>query len=293
MTVIDAHVHVWDLDRAEYPWLTADTGSIHRTIGLDEIRPAFARAGVGAAILVQSADNAEDTANMIAEADRAAELHGAPAVAGIVGWVPLDEPDRAAGMLEGLRRDPRLVGIRNLIHDRPDPDWILRDDVTAGLGVLADAGMPFDYVTGSPAALRHVPTITARHPALRVVIDHLGKPPIGGSAAQLSAWRDLLAAAAENPLTHAKVSGLYAGQAGPDALRPVIDIAVEVFGPSRLIYGGDWPIADLFGGYDATWDALSAALAHLDEGDHSQILGETAARFYRLDPELLASARAS
>lgn len=287
--IIDAHQHVWDLARADYDWLDSGLAPIDRTMDLAEIAPAMRRAGVGGTVLVQSADNAGDTANML----RIGDLH--PEVVGVVAWVPLDDPRRAAEMLDGLRRDDRVVGVRALIHSYPDPEWILRPDVDEGLGLLEAAGATFDFVVGSPAAMAVLPELSERHPALTIVLDHLGKPPIGGSEADRVVWRRLLAAAAANPRVSAKVSGLYAasGAMGDwtlDAIRPFVDDALELFGTDRLMAGGDWPISVLAGGYERVWDALLALAAGLDPRESEALLGGTAAAVYGLSGERLAAA---
>jgi L-fuconolactonase len=288
--IIDSHVHVWDRRRARYDWLAEQSPRLNRDVRLAEIEPTLARCSIGGVVLVQSADNAEDTSNMLATAD----AH--PAVRGVVGWVPLDDPAAAASRLDTLRRDARLVGIRNLIHERRDPDWVLRPEFDAGLALLAGAGLPFDYVTRSPEALRHVVRIGERHPGLTLVIDHLGKPPIGRDGRAFRDWAGLLSDAAANPNVVAKVSGLYAsvgaadGWTQPDVER-VVEAAVEIFGPERLMYGGDWPMSTLAGGYLRVWTSLTAALGRvLDERGLALVLGGTARRVYRLDTRPLADA---
>jgi len=287
--IIDAHQHVWDLSRAEYPWLDAGAAPIDRTMELDEIVPAMRRVGVGATVLVQSADNEGDTANML----RVADAH--PEVVAVVAWVPLDQPDRAAEMLARLRGDDRVVGIRALVHTNPDPQWILRPDVDEGLGLLEAQGVPFDYVVESPAALALLPELSERHPALSIVVDHLGKPPVGGTDAERVVWRRLLEAAAANPRVTAKVSGLYAasGRMGDwtlDAIRPFVDDSLEMFGAGRLMMGGDWPISVLAGGYERTWGALLALADELEPAEAAALLGETAAAVYAIAPARLAAA---
>ena len=278
--IIDAHQHVWNPATASYPWLTG-LDPIDREMALAEILPAMRAAGVQATVLVQADDNAEDTQNMIREAD----AH--PEVVGIVAWVPLDRPDEAHRMLVQLGEDPRVVGIRTLLHANPDPDWVLRTEVGVGLSMLESEGVTFDYVTGGPAALAHLPLLSEHHPELSIVIDHLGKPPVG---ADRSEWRTLLTNAAENPRVFAKLSGLYASS-GPldswtlDEIRPIVDDALEIFGPDRLMVGSDWPIAVLAGGYERTMTALVEL-----SGDSAALLGGTAAAFYNLDPALLAAA---
>ena len=281
MTIVDAHLHVWDLERRAYDWPTPDLPELYRTTDLADVRPSLDRAGVDAVVLVQAADTAEDTAGMLEMADR----H--PIVVGVVGWVPLDRPVDAAAALAGFAAEPRIVGIRDLIHTRPDPDWILRPEVDEGLGLLADAGLPFDYVTSDPAALVHLPVLAQRHPTLRLVLDHLGKPPIGLDDAARRQWRELLAAAAENPLLSAKVSGLAAAVGAPDSwttemLRPFIHDALEVFGADRLMYGGDWPVSILAGGYDRSWDGVSEVFGEFTADERAAILGGTATRVYGL-----------
>ena len=280
MTIIDAHLHVWDPERVRYPWLTPALAPIDRTIRVDEVLGDLTEAGVSGAILVQAADDAAETAHLLAVADE----H--PEIVGVVGWVPLDEPERAATELARLRTDPHFVGIRALIHDR-DPAWIQSPAVDEGLGVLESAGVPFDFVTAGPAALAALPQIAARHPDLTIVLDHLGKPPIGGTSAAVEEWRALLERAAENPRLSAKISGLYAPGPDPAAwtpggVREAVDTALETFGPDRLMYGSDWPISVLAGGYRRVWDALSATLGHLDPAERGAVLGGTARRVYDL-----------
>lgn len=285
--VIDAHQHVWDLARSPYPWLGPHVPQWHRTFTFEELRPQLAEGGVRATVLVQSDDHPGDTALMLEVADR----H--PEVVGVVAYVPLDRPDEAARALAELRADDRVVGVRNLIHDQPDPDWILRPDVDEGLGVLEEAGVTFDYVAVLPRHLEHVPTLVERHPDLRLVVDHLAKPPIG--AAEREPWWSLMEAAAQGPLVHAKVSGLYPGEAmdswTPDSVRPFVDRALELFGPRRLMYGGDWPISVAAGGYARVLAGLRTVLSGLDAEDREQVWSGTAERFYRLPAARLDRAR--
>ena len=285
--IIDTHQHVWNLSRAAYPWLGPELGEINRSIGFDELRPSLVRAGVQGTVLVEAADNAEDTELMF---DTAAAN---PEIVGIVAYVPLDRPDEAAPTLEELKKSSLTVGIRNLIHNQADPDWLLGAEVDTGLTLLEDAGLAFDVVSVLPRHLELVPILSERHPRLRMVIDHLSKPPIGLESRQ--PWWDLIAAAAENPLVFAKVSGLYSATEDPgswtvDAIQPSFDRAMDVFGPNRLMYGGDWPVSILAGGYDRVWDGLQEIFASLEKHERNSVLGETGVRFYRIDPQRITSA---
>ncbi|MFK0071491.1 amidohydrolase family protein [Streptomyces sp. NPDC091046] len=289
MTVVDAHLHVWDPEVAAYDWLGPAMSPVDRAMHFHDARPGLRTAGVDAAVLVQAADNDADTDLMLA----AAAAH--PEVVGVVAWAPLDDLARARARLTALRGDPHVVGVRTLLHERSDPDWILGPDAGAGLALLAEAGLPFDYSTSSPAALRHLPELAGRHPGLRLVVDHLGKPPVGGGREDRAEWRRLIAAAALHPGVHAKVSGLYSASGPLDAwttaeVRPFVEDALELFGPERLMYGGDWPISLLAGGYARTWESVCELLAPLAPDERAAVLGGTAARFYRLDPALLDAA---
>lgn len=206
MPVIDSHQHVWDPSRAAYDWLGPEQAPIDRAMSFDDLAPELAACGVDATVLVQSADHSEDTALMRQAA--AAQ----PRIVGIVGYAPLADAEATATVLAEWAADPLLVGVRNLIHDLPDPDWLLRPDVDAGLGVLEEHGVPFDVVAVLPRHLELVPILSERHPRLKMVIDHLAKPPIGLDSDE--PWTTLIARAAENPLVYAKVSGLYPSHPG-------------------------------------------------------------------------------
>ena len=280
--ILDSHQHVWDLTAADYPWLGPQHHPINRTIELADAHEHMAAFGVQRTILVQAADNAAETQHLlrVAKAD--------PRVAGVVGWVPLDQPMLTTAMLAS--RDRRWVGVRSLIHDRPSDEWILGCD--EGLDALAQAGVPLDYVTSSPWALRHVPGIAARHPQLRIVVDHLGKPPIGGSEHELAAWRDLLEVCAAQRGVFAKVSGLYGPEGNlagwrQEEVRSAVGTALEVFGPARLMWGSDWAVSELAGGYAQVTGGLIGLLREMLQGeDLAGVLGGVAASFYAIELEL-------
>ena len=279
--VIDAHQHVWDPAKAQYDWLGPQLSPIDGAMTFDDLTPELRAAGVDFTVQVQSADNAEDTAVMRASA----ATH--PQVVGIVGYAPLDNADETAVTLEEWEGDALMVGVRNLIHNKPDPDWLLRPEVAASLAVLEERGVPLDVVAVLPRHVELVPILSARHPRLRMVIDHLAKPPIGLHSTE--PWSSLMAAAAENPRVYGKVSGLYSATADmaawtTEAIRPFFERALELFGPERLMYGGDWPISVLAGGYTRVWGGLQPLFEGLSSNEREQVLGRTAAEFYSLDP---------
>jgi L-fuconolactonase len=277
---VDAHEHVWDPARADYPWMTPALDRLRRPFGHADVVAEQAEVGVGTTVLVQAADNLEDTANML----RVARAHSQ--VAGVVAWVPLDDPAAAARLLDGWQRAAEpVVGVRHLVHREADPNWLLRPEVQDGLAGLAERGLTFDVCAETAPLLRHVPALAERHPALSLVVDHLGKPPIRARGWQ--PWADLLAAAAEPPNVTAKVSGLNTA-ADPSRwssadFQPYVDHALEVFGPHRLMYGGDWPFALLAAGsYTQIWAGIRECLDTLGPEALWAVLGGTARRVYGL-----------
>jgi L-fuconolactonase len=211
-----------------------------------------------------------------------AALH--PWVAGVVGWVPLQAPDEAAAMLAVYTKNPLFRGVRHLIHEEPDPDWVVQDSVIEGLKALASFGMTFDVVAVFPDHLKHVATLAEKVPNLKMVIDHLAKPPI--QAGQWEPWASQLAEAAQYPNVYAKVSGLNTAAdwhtwSAAD-IKPYIDFALETFGANRLMFGSDWPVANLAGGYQQVWTETNHAIAAYSAAEQAAILGGTAAAFYGL-----------
>jgi L-fuconolactonase len=282
---IDAHQHVWDPTRATYDWLTPELAPIDVTMTFEELKPQLAAAGVDATVLVQSADNDDDTQLMLDVAT------SNPEIVAVVAYAPLERPTEVAAHLDRFRGNGLIVGIRNLIHNIPDPQWLLRPEVNESLGLLEAAGLTFDLVSVLPEHLALVPTLVERHPSLRIVIDHLSKPPIG--LADREPWWTLIGQAAESETVFAKASGLYSatGESGswtPDAVRPHLMRALECFGSERLMYGGDWPISVLSGGYARVWNGLSQLFDELPMDDRTNILSVTAQKFYGIEPGRIA-----
>ncbi len=279
MEIIDAHQHIWSLAKAEYSWMDPDDAVIHRDYTIDDAVRQLDAVGVDGTVLVQSADNPEDSRTMFAAA-RATER-----VRGVVAWVPLDDPRETERLLGEWSREPAFCGIRSLIHDRDDASWFSSPGLAPALTLLAERGITFDVVAVQPAHLRAMIEVGERHPDLRMVIDHLGHPPI--KATDAGEWSTLIAEAAANPRVHAKVSGLYPVEGAMDEwtsddIAPFVDHALELFGAERLMYGGDWPISELAGGYTRVWEGLSALFARWDSRTRARVCAGTATEFYGL-----------
>lgn len=277
---IDAHQHFWSLGEVEYPWLTASSEfeAILRDFEPADLEPLLRKAGIGYCITVQAANSFADTDAMLARADEHAWI------AGVVGWVPLLDPAAASRALERYCRHRAFRGVRHLVHDEADPDWLLRPPVRDSLALLAERGLVFEIPAVFPRHLVHVPGLASELPELRIVIDHLGKPPIASGS--LEPWAGELARAAACPNVYAKVSGLNTVAPADwtaEDLRPFVDVAVDVFGPDRLMLGSDWPVCLMAGDYGRVWSELVAALDDLPAAGRDAVLGGTAVGVYRLE----------
>lgn len=273
---VDAHLHVWDLALSRYAWLTPAAGDLHRSFHPDEAAAVLRACGVGSAVLVQAEDSERDTELMLATAD----AHDW--VAGVVGWVDLDHPELALRQLDRWSAHPVFCGVRALVHDDPRPDVLALPPVRRTLAAVAGRGLPFDVPDSWPRDLAAVADLADAVPELRVVVDHLGKPP--ADPAQRPDWRRALAVVAARPTTTAKVSGLQVpGRPFTVAdVRPVWDAALELFGPDRLMWGSDWPMTTIGAGYAGTWEVLSTLVEELSPDEQTSLLGGTAARVYGL-----------
>jgi L-fucono-1,5-lactonase len=272
---VDAHQHFWRLARGDYGWLTSTLAPIYRDFEPADLEPLLARAGVDATVLVQAAPTVAETRFLLELA------RTAPFVVGVVGWAPLDAPD-APEVVAALARDPHLRGLRPMIHDLPDVDWMLGPDVERGLRAIEAADLTFDALVRPP----HLPTLRrllARHPDLRVVIDHAAKPEI--AAGRREPWASDMAALARETRAWVKLSGLVT-EDGPgwsvDRLRPYVDHLLDSFGPERLIFGSDWPVVLLRTGYAEWLAAVRTLLVGLEHAAQNRVLGLNAIACYGL-----------
>ena len=276
---VDAHHHVWDLSVRDQPW-TRELPALRRSFALDDLRPSLRRHGVDGTVLVQTITVPEETPELLETA------RTAPEVLGVVGWVDLTGPE-PAGDLRRLRALPggdRLVGVRHQVQEEPDPQWLVRPDVVAGLRAVAAAELVYDLLV-RPHQLEAAVQVTGLVPEGRFVLDHAGKPDVAHAA--LDPWRDRIRRLAERPNVACKLSGLVT-EASPDwrveDLRPFADHVLDCFGPDRVMAGSDWPVCLLAGSYDDVAAATDELVAGLDDAARADVLGGTAARWYRLAP---------
>jgi L-fuconolactonase len=277
----DAHQHYWDTALFDYGWAAAGMAALERPFLPGELEPQLATAGIDRTILVQVLHSDDETEWLL----RLAARH--PSIAGVVGWVDLQAPpDAIEARLAVLREDPRLVGIRHLVHEELDDDWLIRPEVLRGLGVLERHDVPYDLLL-RPGHLRHVPLLSERLPDLRMVIDHIAKPLI--AEGRTEPWATEFRAAAANPNIWCKLSGMIteADHASwtPDDLAPYIEVALDAFGHDRLMYGSDWPVCTLAGSYAQVIGALRTVLGSIDDATEARLFGGSAAEFYGIRDE--------
>ncbi len=277
--VVDAHHHLLDPARFDYPWLTPELAAIDRRFGPEDLAPELDAAGIDRTILVQTIGSLEETREFLATT---AEV---PSIRGVIGWVDLTDRG-VSGTLDALRSGPGgewLVGIRHQVHDEPDPDWLLRPDVRRGLAAIRAANLAYDLLV-RPRELPAALVVAQEMPDLRFVIDHLAKPPIRSGA--LEPWASLFRPFGELSNVSCKLSGLVT-EADPatwqvDDLAPYVEVALETFGPERLLFGSDWPVCLLAASYADVAGAARDVIADLSGAERAAVFGGAAEAVYRL-----------
>jgi L-fuconolactonase len=277
--IVDAHVHVWDIERSDLYWMTPELEHLlqplRRTFTPDDLDPLRRAAGVDQVVIVQAARSTWDHAWWFQLAD------AYPWITGVVGWVDLEAPDTGE-QLDRYRQHPSFRGVRATAEDMPDADWLARPSVRRGIRAVAERGLTLDLLVRTQH-LPHVPRLAEENPDLRLVIDHLAKPPI--ATGELARWRERMADLVPYPNIWCKVSGLLT-EAGPNAtaesIRPVVAFALEQFGVSRLLWGSDWPVSTLAASYEVTFRTLLEALGPISEQDCAALFGGNALHVYGL-----------
>ena len=272
--MLDSHVHLWDLAVRDQAWIPAGS-PIRRSFGVRDLHSALAGSPVDGVILVQVINDADETADLISCA-----VHE-DLVRGVVGWADLRSPGFPAA-LSALAATGQLLGLRHQALAEADPaGWLRSPGVRRGLATLETAGLPFDLMIRPahfPAALRTV----REHPALQFVLDHLGKPPI--ATGELEPWAAGIRSLAAEPNVACKLSGLQtiasAGWTYAE-LAPYLDIALEAFGPGRLIFGSDWPVCTPAASYPRVCEVAQAACSGLTDRERAAVLAGNARAVYR------------
>jgi len=280
--VIDSHHHLWDTSKRAYEWL-ANLPAIRRSFLPEDLRPLLQASGVDATVLVQTIADLDETREFL---QFAADTDF---IAGVVGWADLTAPniDDVLSELKSGANGQYLAGIRHLVHDEDNPDWLLGEDVQHGLNALANAGLVYDVLV-RPRELPSAITVARDFPHLKMVIDHIAKPPI--ASGELEPWASQMREFAALGHVACKLSGMVTEADRetwtPEDLKPYVATVMEIFAPDRLMYGSDWPVCLLAADYAEVIGALRTVLTELDvlnPESEAAIFGNTAIRWYGLD----------
>ncbi len=275
--IIDSHLHLWDPQRLTYPWLFPP---LDRPFLPADFQAASAGIDIEALVFLEC-DAAIDQAFAEAQAVLA-WAQEEPRIAAMVCNAALERGDAVRADLERLAGIEKVRGVRRIYQDQPDPAWCLRPDFVAGVRALADHGLTFDLCLKHPQ-LQATIGLADACPNVPMVLDHIAKPGI--AAGLMQPWADQMRDLARRENVVCKLSGV-ATEAGadwtPETLRPYMDVALEAFGPSRIMFGGDWPVSTLRLTYPAWVALVDDLIRDLSETEQRQIYAETARAFYRL-----------
>lgn len=275
--MIDSHQHFWQVGRFDYPWMSSDLGVLYRDYLPNDLAPIIQKNGVDKTVVVQAS-------NSVAESRWLLELASThDFIAGVVGWVDLMSPDINT-QLDELCADQNFKGVRHLVESETDDAWLVQPAVLSGLQQVSARRLSYDLLVHT-RHLKHIPLVAESCPDLAFVIDHLAKPPIARN--EISEWSQALQSLARYPNISCKLSGLVTEANWQswqtDDLRPFVDLALEDFGPDRMMFGSDYPVCLLAASYDRVLDSFQEILKSLSETDRDKIFSKNAVKFYRLN----------
>jgi L-fucono-1,5-lactonase len=274
--VIDAHQHFWNYDPHRHAWINDSMSALKRDFVPADLEPILDSNGVDGTIAVQ-ADTSTTETEFLLNLARTSEK-----ILGVVGWVDLTVP-RVEAQLQAYVGRPKLCGFRHVVQDEPDDRYLLRDDVIRGIHAVGACGFTYDiliYPRQLPAAIE----LAARCPDQTFVLDHCAKPFI--KSGQLEPWAAQIRELAKSPNVFCKLSGLVTEAEWhswqPADFGPYLDLVVEAFGPSRLMFGSDWPVCLLAGEYRQVKELIANYSQQFSEQERQMIFGGTAAKVYRI-----------
>jgi L-fuconolactonase len=270
---IDAHQHYWEISRGDYGWLTPKLAEIYRDFGPRDLSPHLKGADISRTLLVQAAPTEEETAYLLSLAKTE------DSIAGVVGWVDFDSLD-AAERIAALATDPLLVGLRPMMQDIAETDWMLSPRLAPALAEMQRWNLVFDALV-TPRHLKALTRFARIYSGLSIVIDHGAKPDIAGGA--FEEWATEMTRLAALPNICVKLSGLVteAGEHWVEAdLRRYMQHLLMAFGPRRILFGSDWPVLNLADDYGSWIAFVERAISHLSHQDKAAVMGFNAARIY-------------
>jgi len=277
--MIDSHHHFWWTGRHTYTWPERAGDRFARDFTPDDLRPELARCGIKGTVLVQVLHQVGGETEECLDLCKKVDF-----VRGVVGWLPLADPDATSRALERLRSRGKLVGVRHLISNEPDPRWLLQDGVVESLKLSAAAGLAFDAIPVNAAQFESVLDIARRLPKLKIVINHLGRPPLPERGWE--PWATQIARAAEHRNVSMKLSiGLdiiMRWRWSTDEIRRYSDHVLDLFSPNRVMAASNWPVILLGASYVETWNGVTALVEALSTNERHAVMGGTATRVYGL-----------
>jgi L-fuconolactonase len=273
--MIDSHQHFWDPVRGDYGWLRPGT-PLCRAYQPGDLGPLLRAVGIQGSILVQAAPTTAETDYLLQLARVTSWIFG------VVGWIDMAARNAPEQIAERAR-DRLFVGVRPMLQDLPDRGWILRAEARAGIEAVQDSSLVFDALVRADQ-LAVVAMLADRHSTLSIVLDHAGKPPFGDAAA-LALWQTDIRRLAKRVNVSCKVSGLFTELpegAATDAVDRCIDLLLDLFGPHRLLWGSDWPVATTAIEYPDWLCRCRDRVAAWLPAESDAIFGGNARRIYRL-----------
>ena len=275
--IIDAHQHYWNPHRGDYTWMPVDNPILYRTYLPQDLHPVLDHFGIQRTVLVPAAASIHETEYLLGLADIT------ESIAGVVGWVDFEAPGDLLH-LERLSQHPKFLGVRPMIQDIKDVDWMLREDVQWAYQALIDLDLTFDAL-GFPQHQPNFQALLNRYPDMRVVLDHCMKPQIRSNG--FDAWASGIERLAKDTGAYVKLSGLVTEAAADwqiDDLRPYADHVLAQFGADRIMWGSDWPVCQLNAPYERWHDVAKTLTDPLSEAEKARIFGGTAIDFYGIKP---------
>lgn len=280
---IDAHHHLWHYNAEEYPWMSDGMDVLRRDFEVDELQTLAKAHSVAGTVAVQARQTLSETEWLLDIAERT------PLILGVVGWVPLISSD-LEGDLERLHARPMLKGVRHVLHDEADPNYMLREDFNVGIRLLERYGLRYNLLIFA----EHLPQtidFVDRHPNQMFILDHIAKPRIADG--EMAIWNKHLRALSERQNVACKISGMVTEANwqdwSEDHLAPYIEAVLSAFGSSRMMFGSDWPVLTLASSYDRWIGTVGRIVERLSAAEAEDIMWRTAQRVYGLEPYLASS----